>query len=208
MNAVALLSGGIDSPVALYVMARRMDCTALFMDIQPYGGEPRDKLPLLVRRVEQATDASIPLWVAPFGRTVQREIQRHPRRRYRCLLCKRMMYRVAARLADAVGADILVTGENLGQVASQTLANLRAIDDAVSMPVIRPLIGLDKQEIIDIARRIGTYSRSIAGGASCSLVPSRPATRSTPGALREEEAQLDVQPLVAAAVEQLTREKL
>lgn len=208
MNAVALLSGGIDSPVALYVMAKRMDCIALFMDIQPYGEEPRDKVQTLVRRVEQAADVSVPLYTAPFGRVVQREIQRHPHRRYRCLLCKRMMYRVAARLADDVDARLLVTGENLGQVASQTLFNLQVIDDAVSLPVVRPLIGLDKQEIIDIARRIGTYSRSITGGTGCTLVPSQPATRSTHAALQEEEAKLDVQALVAATAEQLAREKL
>ncbi len=208
MNAVVLLSGGIDSPVALYVMAKQMDCTALFMDIHPYGDEPLDKMRTLIQRAEQAADTSIPLYTAPFGRIVQHELRRRATQRYRCLLCKRMMYRVAERLAGDVGARMLATGENLGQVASQTLSNLRTLDDAVPLPVIRPLIGLDKQEIIEIAKHIGTYQRSIAGGTACTLVPSQPATRSTPAALREEEMRLDVQGLVAAAVEQLTREKL
>jgi len=208
MKAVALLSGGIDSPVALYIMAKRMDCTALFMDTRPFMEEPPGKIPALVRQVEQATDASIFLYGAPFGGTVQHEIRRQATPRFRCLLCKRMMYRVAERLAVEVGADVLVTGENLGQVASQTLSNLVALDDAVSMPIIRPLIGLDKQEIIKIAERIGTYEHSIAGNASCSLVPRQPATASKLPTVREEEAKLDVPGLVEAALEQMAQEKL
>jgi thiamine biosynthesis protein ThiI len=208
MSAVALLSGGIDSPVALYIMARRMDCTALFMDTRPFMDEPPGKIHALVRQVMHVADASIPLYTAPFGRLVQQEIRRHATPRFRCLLCKRMMYRAAAALARQRGADILVTGENLGQVASQTLSNLAVLDDAVALPVVRPLIGLDKQEIIQIAERIGTYEHSIAGDASCSLVPRQPATMSKRAALRDEEAKLDVRGLVAAMMDQMTQEKL
>ncbi|MFO8133627.1 MAG: hypothetical protein R6U10_06845 [Thermoplasmatota archaeon] len=208
MSAVALLSGGIDSPVALYVMARRMDCAALFMDTTPFMEEPHGKIRDLVRQVMQAAETSIPLYVTPFGLTVQQEIRRRVTPRFRCLLCKRMMYRVAERLAAGRDADVLVTGENLGQVASQTLSNLAVLDDAVSVPVVRPIIGLDKQEIIMIAKRIGTYQHSIAGGASCSLVPSRPATMSRLAVVRDEEAKLDVPGLVDTAMEQLSQEKL
>jgi thiamine biosynthesis protein ThiI len=208
MKAVTLLSGGIDSPVALYVMAKRMECNALFMDTGPFMEEPPGKIPVLVRQVERATDAMIPLYRAPFGRLVQWEIRRQATPRFRCLLCKRMMYRVAERLAAEVDADVLVTGENLGQVASQTLSNLVVLDDAVSLPIIRPLIGLDKQEIIEIAKRIGTYEHSIAGNASCTLVPRQPATASKLPAVQDEETKLDVSGLVEAALEQLVQEKL
>lgn len=208
MSAVALLSGGIDSPVALYVMAKRMDCTVLFMDTTPFMEEPIPKIRSLVRLVERAARTSIPLYVALFGRAVQQEILRCITPRYRCLVCKRMMYRVAARLAEQSDADVLVTGENLGQVASQTLSNLAVLDAAVAMPVVRPLIGLDKQDIIAIAKRIGTYEHSIAHSAACTLVPARPATTSKLPAVRDEEAKLDVPALVEAAMEQMTREKL
>ena len=208
MKAVALLSGGIDSSVALYVMAKQMECTALFMDTSPFMEEPSGKIPVLVRQVERAADVSIPLYMVPFGRLVQWEIRRQATPRFRCLLCKRMMYRVAERLAAKVGANVLITGENLGQVASQTLSNLVSLDDAVSLLIIRPLIGLDKQEIIEIAKRIGTYEHSIAGSASCSLVPRRPATASKLTVVREEEAKLDVPALVEEVLDQLVHEKL
>ena len=208
MKAVALLSGGIDSPVGLYIMAKRMECNALFMETDPFMEEPPGKIPSLIRQVERAADVSIPLYRAPFGRLVQWEIRRQATPRFRCLLCKRMMYRVAERLAVEVDADVLVTGENLGQVASQTLSNLVALDDAVSLPIIRPLIGLDKQEIIKIAERIGTYEHSIAGDASCSLIPRQPATASKLPTVRDEEAKLDVPGLIEAALEQMVQEKL
>ncbi|HDS59922.1 MAG TPA: hypothetical protein ENN54_06515 [Thermoplasmatales archaeon] len=209
MRGVALVSGGIDSPVALYVMARHMECLALHMDTRPFlPMDERGKVASLVRRVAEAAGRQIPLWHVPFGEVVQRAIAAHTRPHYHCLLCKRMMYRVAAALAGQQRASVVVTGENLGQVASQTLHNLRVLEESIDLPVVRPLIGLDKQEIVDLARHIGTYQLSIEEAPSCLLVPDAPATAAALEAVHAEEENLDVAGLTARALKEARMEKL
>jgi len=207
MKAVALLSGGIDSPVALYVMAKRMECVALHMDNEPFGGGEAEKAVDMVNRVSEELDRKIDLYVLPFGKTVQKAIYENCEERYRCVICKRMMYKAAEAAGRKIGADIIVTGENLGQVASQTLQNLTVLDESVGMAVVRPLIGLDKEEIIGIARRIGTYDISVKKAFPCGLVPSKPSTSAALEKIHEEEGKADFSSLVERAVVEMV-EKL
>jgi thiamine biosynthesis protein ThiI len=127
-------------------------------------------------------------------------------RRFYFVLTKRLMVRLADAIADREAADMLVTGENLGQVSSQTLMNLRAIDAAARHPVLRPLIGMDKQEIMDRAKAIGTYDTSV-GPEICDLLgPSRPATAARVDQILEEETKLDIPALVEACLSTAVRE--
>ena len=200
MKAVALLSGGIDSPVALYIMAKKMECIALHMDNEPFGGGETGKVEEMVKRISLILDKKIDLYTVPFGRTIQKAIYENCDERYRCVMCKRMMYRVAEAAGREMGADIIVTGENLGQVASQTLQNLVVLDESVGMAVVRPLVGLDKEDIIDIAKRIGTYDISIKKAFPCGLVPSKPSTSAVLERIHEEEMKADFSSLVERAV--------
>lgn len=128
-------------------------------------------------------------------------------RRFYFVLTKRLMVRLADAIADREGAEALLTGENLGQVSSQTLMNLRAIDAAARRPVLRPLIGMDKQEIMDRAKDIGTYDVSV-GPEICDLLgPPRPATAARLDQILEEETKLDIDALVASCLSRSAPEK-
>jgi len=207
MKAVSLISEGIDSPVALYIMAKKMDCVALHMDNYPFGGDG-EKVVELVSHISGKIGKDIKLYSVPFGEIVQKEIYEKCEERYRCVMCKRMMYRVAEEIGRNESAEIIVTGENLGQVASQTLQNLMVLEKSISMPVVRPLIGLDKEEIIDIAKRIGTYGISIKKSEPCSLVPSKPATSSALESIKKEEEKMDVANIIKKASREARIEKL
>ncbi|KON29542.1 hypothetical protein AC482_06300 [miscellaneous Crenarchaeota group-15 archaeon DG-45] len=170
------------------MMRRGAEVLPLFMDQRPHVGQG------YVDRVERAFEAvarHVPsegfgLHAAPFDQVMDR-IMDAPAPSLRCVLCKRSMYRVAAAFAARRRARGIVTGESLGQVASQTLDNLYVLDGAADMPVFRPLIGMDKVEIEDLARRIGTYDISARRVDGCTAVPDRPTTR----ARLEEVAELE-----------------
>jgi thiamine biosynthesis protein ThiI len=156
---VSLFSGGIDSPVAAWLMMKRgAEVLLLLLDQRPYVGDS------YIERAERACRAlseyvpsgGFGLNMASMGDVMSR-IMEASLPGLRCVLCKRSMYRIAAAFAVEQGASGVVTGESLGQVASQTLDNLCVLDDAADLPVLRPLIGLDKVEIEGVARRIGTY---------------------------------------------------
>jgi thiamine biosynthesis protein ThiI len=204
MKAVSLLSGGIDSPVALYIMAKRMECIAVHMNNEPFGGGEGKK----VMDMANIINKKMKIYTVPFGRIIQKEIYECCEERYRCVVCKRMMYRVAEKIGRAEGADVITTGENLGQVASQTLQNLMVLEESVDMPVVRPLIGLDKEEIIDIAKRIGTYEISIKKAAPCLLVPRKPSTSADLDKIHLQEKKMDFRALVEKAVGESKMEKL
>jgi thiamine biosynthesis protein ThiI len=139
---------------------------------------------------------SIPLFLVDASRFYEALVER-AEPRYRCVICKRFMYRLGERLAREHGALALVTGENLGQVASQTLVNLAAISESVQIPVLRPLVTYDKQDIIRIARSIGTYA-AVHGDLTCRAVPRYPATAAPADTVREEEEKLGIPGLLAA----------
>jgi thiamine biosynthesis protein ThiI len=201
-RATCLISGGIDSPVAAYLLMKR----GMRLDFVHFHSVPRtdpaslekveDLIRILIRYQGPARLAMVPLL------PIQEEIAARCPAELRVLLYRRFMLRLAETAASELRSDALVTGESLGQVASQTIQNLRAVEAAATIPVLRPLIGLDKPEIIDIARRIGTYETSILPHFDCCsfLMPDRPATKSTARELARAEEPLDVQALVSEAI--------
>jgi len=176
---VSLFSGGIDSPVATWMIMKRGGAVLpLFMDQRPYVGEnyvtrAKDAIKQIRRLVPKKKYS---LFIAPMGNIMEAILQ-SPEPRYRCVLCKRAMYRIAVDFAKNKGARGIITGESLGQVASQTLENLYVLDEAVDFPIIRSTIGLDKVEIVNIAKEIDTYHITAVSIDGCTVVPSGPTTR-------------------------------
>ncbi len=201
-RGACLLSGGIDSPVAAYLMMKR----GMRVDFVHFHSIPRTD-PASVEKVHELTavlnrfQKSARLVTVPLL-TVQEQIVSRCPGELRVLLYRRFMLRVAERMAARMRCRALVTGESLGQVSSQTIENLAAVEAVVSLPMLRPLIGFDKQEIIAIARQIGTYEISIQPHTDCCsfLMPDRPATRSSAEQLDEAERELDVAGLVGETV--------
>lgn len=196
MRIVCLISGGIDSPVAAYTLARNgAEVILLHMDNRPYSGERSvDKVIRLSEALEAAIGQPLELWTAPHGIS-QLRISQHCQRNLHCVLCKRTMLKVARNVARKLGADAIATGDSLGQVASQTLYNINAEQAGLGFPVLRPLIGLDKLEIERLAKEIGTYEISIEKGDGCSIVPIRPATMVRRDLIAEQERRLDLESL-------------
>src|SRR5207244_6272728 len=160
-------------------------------------------------RLLVAWEPGADLFLVPFGE-VQRRIVAAVARPLRVVLYRRMMLRIAEALARAAGAEALVTGDSLGQVASQTLANLAVIGEAARLPVLRPLLGMDKSEIVAEAARIGTFETSIIPDQDCCTLftPRHPATRAAPGEVLALETRFDALALVPQAVAATERVRL
>jgi thiamine biosynthesis protein ThiI len=195
-TVVALLSGGIDSPVAAWRMMKR-GCVH-FHSVPYLPATSQGKARALVERLT-AWQYGSRLSLVPFGE-IQREVVLSVPPPLRVVVYRRLMLRIAQELAGRAGALALVTGESLGQVASQTLENIACIDEAASLPILRPLIGMDKLEITATAQRIGTFEISIEPDADCCTLftPRHPATRATLGEIRAAETTLALEGLVAA----------
>lgn len=178
MKLVSLISGGIDSPVAAFLMLRRGFCiTLLHMSQQPFtDGSNVQKVRDVARRLMEFGSDRIEVYVAPFGEG-QSHIAENCDDGFQCILCKMLMLKIAERFARKIGAEGIVTGDSLGQVASQTLHNISVEQHDISLPILRPLIGFDKMEIERIAKSIGTYSISIRQAMTCPFVPRRPITK-------------------------------
>jgi tRNA uracil 4-sulfurtransferase len=205
-SVLALISGGIDSPVAAFRMMRR-GCLVEFVHFHgaPYQDRTsRDKVTELVRLLTRHQLRSR-LHLVTFGE-IQRQIVAQVRRPFRVVLYRRMMMRIAEALASAAGAAALVTGESLGQVASQTLANLIVTGAATTLPLLRPLIGMDKAEISAQAQQLGTFEISIQPDQDCCqlFVPPHPATRMTVDEAADAEAALDIPSLIQQALQTAT----
>jgi thiamine biosynthesis protein ThiI len=201
-RALLLLSGGIDSPVAGWLAAKRgLALDAIYFHSPPYIGEKsRDKV-LALGRLLGRWQALRSVTVVPFT-DVQKRLRDAGPAELAVVLYRRMMMRIADAVADKLEAAALVTGENLGQVASQTIENLTAIEAAARRVVLRPLVTYDKVETTALARRIGTYETSILPFEDCCslFVPIHPATRARAQDAERVEAQLDVAAEIAAAV--------
>ena len=208
-RVVALISGGIDSPVAAYRLMQR-GCRMIFVHFHsvPYQDRTsQEKVRRLVQRLTRHQFTSR-LYLVPFGE-IQRQIVAAVARPLRVVLYRRMMLRISETIARKDKAKALVTGESLGQVASQTLDNMAVIQQATRLPILRPLVGMDKQEIIDQARRIGTFEiSSIPDQDCCQLfVPAHPATKAHFTAVEEDEAKLATAELVRYGVENAIEEE-
>jgi len=208
-RVVSLISGGIDSPVAAYRMMQR-GCRLIFVHFHstPYLDKTsQEKVRQLVTTLTRHQFLSR-LYLVPFGE-IQRQIIATVSRPLRVVLYRRMMLRIAEGVARKEKAKALLTGESLGQVASQTLDNMSVIQQAATLPILRPLVGMDKQEIIDQARRIGTFEiSSIPDQDCCQLfVPKHPATKAKPWEVEEAESKLDVAELMRMGIENTINEE-
>ena len=201
-KAMLLISGGIDSPVAGYMIAKRgVSLAAIHFYSYPYTSErARDKVVELARLVSEYA-GNFDLYLVPFTE-IQTTIYDKCPSSETTVLMRRLMMKIAERTAKSCGALALVTGESIGQVASQTIESLAVTNDAVDMPVFRPLIGFDKEEIIERAKKIGTFETSILPYEDCCtvFVPQHPVTRPSVDRLRASEALVDFEPMIEAAI--------
>lgn len=179
MKVVCLMSGGIDSPVAAYIMAKAgAEVILLHMDNRPYADDgPIERARRLAAQLRKETGQEMPLYFAPHGIS-QGKISEKIDKIYQCVMCKHAMMLTAKNLCAKLGAGAIVMGDSLGQVASQTLLNLRAENQDVRFPILRPLIGYDKLEIIDIAEKIGTFELSTLPAVGCTILPKKVVTES------------------------------
>lgn len=206
-KAVSLLSGGIDSPVASWMIAKRgiaLEMVHFFS--YPYTSpEAKDKV-LQLAQLLTPWCGRLTVHVVPFTQ-IQEELRRSCPESLFTLLMRRFMMRISEGVARRVGAQGLVTGESLGQVASQTMQAMAVTGQVCELPVFRPLIGMDKEEIIRIARKINTFETSILPYEDCCTVftPRHPKTRPTLEEIQEAEAALDIQALVEAALAGIER---
>lgn len=202
MKSLTLLSSGIDSPVAAYVLSSYLDeIILLHADGRPYTDDREIKNFLsLANHLDEILSCSVRIGMVPHGESLDayKRSMAHPR--FCCVFCKRMMLRYAEALARNEGVDGVIMGDSLGQVASQTLQNIQVVDSVVQIPVLRPLIGFDKEEIVKIAKKIGTYDLSIKESAGCLAVPDKPATKARIEQLADVEKGLDIEGLVRDAV--------
>ncbi len=197
-RAVALISGGIDSPVAAWMMMKRgVELVCIHMDnSELFGDSSRLRATECIEELSR-WNGRIRTYMVPQSEILE-EIGKSGK--LTCVLCKRAMLRVAEIIAKREGAKAVITGESLGQVASQTLDNLYVIDQAVSMPVFRPLIGTDKMDIVRFAQEIGTYEISIRSASPCQGLPKYPETRAALKTTIDAESAIDAEGLVTRAV--------
>ena len=202
MKLIALISSGIDSPVAAYKMAMQgADIVLLHMDNRPYAEDAStDDAVALAEQLRKATGKEMPLYFAPHGPS-QDAIAHGCDRPYQCVMCKCVMQRTARELGKSLGCSGIVMGDSLGQVASQTLRNIRSENLGLGFPVVRPLIGMDKIEIEAVAKEIGTYDISIRPGHGCSIVPVKPITEANPEKVLAFSGKIDVDALARTSAD-------
>ena len=201
-HAVSLLSGGIDSPVSSYMIAKRgVQLELLHFASPPYTSQQAREKVLQLARELTVWCGRLTVHIVPFTE-IQEEIRRKCPEDHFTLIMRRFMMRLADRLAHELCCKALVTGESLGQVASQTIQALCVSDDVATMPVLRPLIGMDKEEIVRIARYVGTFDTSILPYEDCCTVftPRHPKTKPNLEEVREYEAALDIDGLCGKAL--------
>ena len=201
-SAVTLLSGGIDSPVSSYMIAKRgVRLIPVHFFSFPYTSEAAKEKVVELAQELTAWCGRMRLCIVPFTH-IQEEIRDKCPEAYFTILMRRFMMRIADRIAADNGCGALVTGENLGQVASQTMSAMAVTENVCARPVLRPLIGFDKEEIVRLARRIGTFETSILPYEDCCTVftPRHPELRPTVAKAEEAERALDVGALVEEAV--------
>lgn len=191
-KAILLVSGGIDSPVAGYLLKEKgFEVIALHLS-NNVNKDEENKVKKLLKKtgIKKLYTANASIYQKEFSKTEPR---------FRCILCKRMMFRLAQKIAEKENTKFIITGENLGQVASQTLDNLAVNDSVIDHEkffILRPILCHDKNDTVKIARKIGTFDISIEKTPSCPWLPSNPATKSTNQQLEKEEAKIDVDALL------------
>jgi len=196
-RVISFLSGGIDSPVASFLAMKR-GCSVIFLHFHSFPLVSKKSIEKCRKIIAKLNDHQFEgkLILFPFQK-IQVHLKTQAPAKYLILLYRRSMVRIGQKIAKIEGAEGIFTGESLAQVSSQTLSNLATIEEAVKIPIFRPLIGMDKEEIINLARKIGTYEISILPQEDCCtlFVPKHPATKSDPKVLKEIEKKLKIKKL-------------
>lgn len=198
-KAICLLSGGIDSPVAAWLTMKK-GCTPVFVyfDNSPFTDETTQQraVEAIKKLKKHSSEKTFKLYVVPHGEDLA-DILRNCPRNLTCLLCRRMMYRVAEKIALKENADAIVTGEIIGEHASQTLRNLHVENLVMSdVTVLRPLIGMNKTEVESTARKIGTFDDSTKPASCCTGPPPKPRTRARLEEVLEAERKLKIEDMI------------
>ena len=202
-KAMLLLSGGIDSPVAGYMIGKRgVQLEAIHFFSYPYTSDRAKDKVLKLGKIIAGYTGSLKVHIVPFT-DIQLQIRDKCPEEHLTLVMRRFMMQISQRIAEKRGCAALITGESIGQVASQTMGALAVTDDAVTMPVFRPLIGMDKEEIVEISRKIGTYETTILPYEDCCTVftPRHPSTKPKLAKVLLSQNQLDIERLIDEAVE-------
>jgi len=201
MKLVTLLSSGIDSPVATYLLSKKVtDIIFLHVDIKPFTDEKeKENFLKIAKKLKEIIGSNVKTYIVSHGENLDKFIRKCDKK-YTCIFCKRMMLRYAEKIAEKENAMAIIMGDSLGQVASQTLDNLNVIDKAINIAVLRPLIGFDKQEIIKISKRISFYDLSILPSKQCTAVPNKPSTSAKIEKILLEEKKLEIKKLVEKTV--------
>lgn len=209
-KAAIMISGGIDSPVAAYMMAKRgIQLTGIHFASPPYTSERAEQKVIDLMTKVGRYAGHMTLHIVPFTR-IQEEIQKNCPEEYFTIIMRRFMMRLAQWVARDADCGAIITGESLGQVASQTIPAMAVVDTLAHMPVFRPLIGMDKEEIVAISRKIDTFELSIQPYEDCCTVftPRHPNTRPKRRLVEEAESVLDVEALMKDALEGVRTLKL
>lgn len=204
-KGLLLLSGGIDSPVAGYMMAKRgMKISSIHFHSYPFtSDQAREKVMTLAKELTDYT-GKMDVYVVPFT-DIQIKIHEECPEEFMITIMRRFMMRISQKIAQKIGAGALITGESLGQVASQTLESINTTNSVATMPVFRPLIGFDKMDIIDISHKIGTYQTSILPYEDCCTVflPKHPVTKPKLHIIERAEQKLNIDELIEQAIENI-----
>jgi thiamine biosynthesis protein ThiI len=209
-RAITMLSGGIDSPVSTYMIAKRgVKLIPVHFFSFPYTSELAKQKVIELAQILTDYCGTMMIEIVPFTK-IQEEIRDKCPEEYFTLIMRRMMMRIATKIAEANGCKAIVTGENLGQVASQTMEAMASTQSVTYLPTLQPLIGMDKEEIVTIARKIGTFQTSILPYEDCCTVftPRHPKTKPTLAEVAAVESALDVDALVDEAVANIERVKV
>lgn len=204
-KGLMLLSGGIDSPVAAYMMAKRgMKLCAIHFCSPPYTSEKAKEKVVELRNIVEKYATDVKLYIVPFSE-IQMEIHRVCPAEFMITIMRRFMMRIASIVAKQADCKALITGESLGQVASQTVESMTSTEDCAELPVFRPLIAFDKEETMNLARKIGTYETSIEPFEDCCTIflPKNPVIHPKLEKVREAEKAMDIDALVKKAVENI-----
>lgn len=202
MKFVSLVSSGIDSPVATYLLSKKAEEIILVHgDIKPFTDHREiENFTRLATHLKKIVSCRLKTYIISHGDSLG-TFKQNCDNKFTCVFCKRTLLRYAEKIAEKEGADAIIMGDSLGQVASQTLQNIRVVDGSVKIPILRPLIGFDKEDVVKISKEIGTYYLSILPTDGCSAVPNKPSTMAKLEKILEEEDKIDVNKLVKKAVE-------
>lgn len=203
MKFLSLISSGIDSPVATYLLSKKAkELILLHADIRPFSDDREvENFIKLAKHLKKITSCLTKIYLIKHGSSLS-EFKQNCNNRYTCVFCKRMLLRYAEKIAEKEGADAIIMGDSLGQVASQTLQNISTIEHSISIPVLRPLIGFDKEDVVKIAKEIDTYNLSILPSSGCDALPNKPSTKAKLDNILDEESKIKIDKLVKEAIEE------